>query len=200
VTNPAGSSSVSHTVTVNPVVVANPVAGFYGNPVGSPPQVSGGGSTGQSIDGVASTTVNFLNTSTNGTAYSWDFGDGSGPDTTTTPSHAFSARGIYTVTLTITAPTGAVPYTRSNYVNIGCVVPTFANHSTSEAAGLYSGAGLTGTLWYQQQGAKNASKNPPGAAANIISQAGQPGGNWVAPTKQGNKPYECNYDVTVVYQ
>lgn len=42
--------------------------------------------------------VNFTNTSSNATNYSWNFGDASGA-TTASPTHAYSAAGTYTVTL-----------------------------------------------------------------------------------------------------
>jgi gliding motility-associated-like protein len=44
-------------------------------------------------------TVAFKNSSTNATAYSWDFGDGTPLSTLTSPSHTYTAPGNYTVTL-----------------------------------------------------------------------------------------------------
>lgn len=43
-------------------------------------------------------TVNFANTS-NGVDYSWDFGDGSTLDPSTTPAHTYTTAGTFTVTL-----------------------------------------------------------------------------------------------------
>jgi gliding motility-associated-like protein len=43
-------------------------------------------------------TVSFKNSSTNATAYSWDFGDGTPLSTATSPSHTYTAPGKYNVT------------------------------------------------------------------------------------------------------
>ncbi|MBL0047186.1 MAG: PKD domain-containing protein [Bacteroidetes bacterium] len=52
------------------------------------------------------TTVNFTNTSTGASTYSWDFGDGSPIETTENPSHTFSAVGTYNVSLTVSNNAG----------------------------------------------------------------------------------------------
>jgi PKD repeat protein len=44
------------------------------------------------------TTVNFTNSSTGGTSYDWDFGDGN-TSTLTDPSHTYTSSGTFTVTL-----------------------------------------------------------------------------------------------------
>ncbi|MBI1228398.1 MAG: PKD domain-containing protein [Bacteroidetes bacterium] len=49
--------------------------------------------------------ANFTNTTTNGTSYSWDFGDG-GSSTNANPSHTYAGDGVYTVVLTATGPCG----------------------------------------------------------------------------------------------
>lgn len=43
--------------------------------------------------------VTFTNMSVNANSYSWNFGDGSAAETTTSPSHTFTADGTYNVTL-----------------------------------------------------------------------------------------------------
>ncbi len=53
---------------------------------------------GPSTSGCAPLTVNFTNLSTNGLTYLWDFGDGS-TTTTFSPTHTFTAAGVYTVRL-----------------------------------------------------------------------------------------------------
>ncbi len=50
--------------------------------------------------------VNFDNLSSGIYQFSWDFGDHSQPDDTTSPNHDYSAPGIYDVTLTGTLPNG----------------------------------------------------------------------------------------------
>lgn len=49
--------------------------------------------------------VTFTNSSSNATAYLWDFGDGSATSIVTSPTHSYTTAGTYTVTLTATANT-----------------------------------------------------------------------------------------------
>jgi gliding motility-associated-like protein len=53
---------------------------------------------GPSTSGCAPLTVNFTNLSNNALSFVWDFGDGS-TTTTFSPTHTFTAAGVYTVTL-----------------------------------------------------------------------------------------------------
>ena len=201
VTNTVGSSTRSRTVTVSPVVVPPPVAGFYGTPQsGGSSYFTGGGPTGTPITGGRPLVVNFTNLTTNGTAYSWNFGDGSAASTTTSPQHQYSSLGVFTVVLTVTAPTGGSPYTRSNYVTVGCVVPNFANTSTAAADATWAGANFTGEVFFHKIGSNGSSKSPPGPAATIQSQS-TPGGTFVTPTQANgnNKPFLCGDDITVDY-
>jgi len=62
--------------------------------------------TSSVTSGAAPLSVTFTNTSTGATSYSWDFGDGSLPVTTTSPTHVFTIGGTPTVTLTATGPGG----------------------------------------------------------------------------------------------
>jgi PKD repeat protein len=56
--------------------------------------------------GTAPCVVSFVNTSTNATSYSWNFGDG-GSSFSTNPSHTYSIGGDFTVTLTATNSAGS---------------------------------------------------------------------------------------------
>ncbi len=56
--------------------------------------------------------ANFTNTTTNGTSYAWDFGDG-GTSTMTNPSHTYPGDGVYTVVLTATGPCGTSTATQT---------------------------------------------------------------------------------------
>ncbi len=56
---------------------------------------------------------------TAGMTYSWDFGDGSWPETGVTASHTYYTGGYYAITLTVTDPSGAVSYTYRN-VSVTC--------------------------------------------------------------------------------
>jgi PKD repeat protein len=57
-------------------------------------------------------TVVFTNTSTGGTSYAWDFGDGNS-STEENPSHTYAANGEYTVTLSVTNGCGTVTSTET---------------------------------------------------------------------------------------
>jgi len=205
VTNTQGSSSKSRTVTLTNTPPPPPVAGFYGTPQGSAPQAQGGGPGPNftPIRGSKTLTVNFSNTSTNATSYSWDFGDGSAPDTTAQPQHAYNAIGVYTVALTITTPTGAPGLTRQDYVTVGCLAPNFANTSTATATSAWSGAGFTGAITFQPVGAngnKNKSSTPPSPPKQIASQEGTNGGELYDPTRKNkNAPWECANTVNIRY-
>ncbi len=54
-------------------------------------------------------TANFVNVSSNGAGYSWNYGDGAALETTASPSHIYAAAGTYTVTLTTTGIAGSGP-------------------------------------------------------------------------------------------
>ena len=165
VTNPIGTSVRTRTVEVKSPPAPIPVAGFYGTPVaGQPRYTAGGGDTGTPITGEKNTVVQFTNVSTDGTAYEWDFGDGTRRIDGFGPSAYVHKAGRLYVTLTITAPTGGSPFTRASYVTTGCVVPNFAPHLTSEADAMWSGAGFTGDHLSIKRGRRPAKHNPPNPA------------------------------------
>jgi gliding motility-associated-like protein len=66
-------------------------------------------------------TIPFSNTSTNGTSFLWNFGDGN-TDTSMNPTHTFDSSGIFTITLitTNTSLCGIVSDTsiQTNYINV----------------------------------------------------------------------------------
>jgi PKD repeat protein len=199
ITNTVGSSSHTQTVTVTSPPPPNPVAGFYGTPIaGGSKYIEGGGSAGAAIKGSLDLVVQFTNTSTDGTSYSWDFGDSTPASTSSGPQHTYTKLGIFTVTLTITAPTGGTPSTRTSYVTTGCVVPNFPGTSTSAAQATWTAAGFNGKVTYQGP-TGNAKQNPPSPAQTIKSQTGPaPGGGFVAATKKGPN-WECAGDIELVY-
>src|SRR5688572_22445612 len=68
-------------------------------------------------------TVSFTNTSTNGTSFDWDFGDG-GTSSTNNPSHTYTAAGIYTVTLEADGGAcGTDNLSITNYITINPSLP-----------------------------------------------------------------------------
>ena len=199
VTNTIGTSVRTRTVTVASAPVGPPVAGFYGTPVASPPRyVAGGGSAGAPISGSLPLVVDFTNVSANGTAYSWNFGDGTSASTQSAPQHQYSTLGIFPVTLTITAPAGGSPYIRSSYITTGCLVPNFANTQTSATDATWAAAGHSGQTTFHGVGDKgNGNPNPPGVSRNIVSQS-VPGGTFVAAVKKGST-FVCDVDITLEY-
>jgi PKD repeat protein len=198
VTNTIGSAVQTRLVTVS-TVAPNPVAGFYGVPQGTAPSAQGGGPTGTPIRGSNPVVVDFFNTSTDATDYSWDFGDGSPASTQPAPTHTYNGLGIYAVTLTVTAPAGAPPQTRTNYITVGCLVPNFAGTSTANAQSAWTGAGFSGQIRFRKSGnGGNGNPNPPNPPSNILSQS-TPGGQLIDPTKQGQN-FRCNDSIIVDYQ
>jgi Zn-dependent metalloprotease len=71
------------------------VGGIFSN------AVVAGFSTAQNYFCVLPSTVNFSNTSLNGTSYSWDFGDGSASSSQQNPAHVYSTAGLFTITLIV---------------------------------------------------------------------------------------------------
>jgi PKD repeat protein len=62
---------------------------------------------------LAGLTATFDNMSSNGTDYSWDFGDGSDPSMEENPIHTYGQPGTYTVVLTVTGECGTVTATQT---------------------------------------------------------------------------------------
>lgn len=75
-------------------------------------------------------TVTFTNTSTNGTSYLWDFGDGF-TSTEVNPVHTYAVGGNYTVTLTTTNACGNL----SNTKTVNLTPPPTASFQASPTAG-----------------------------------------------------------------
>jgi len=200
VTNPVGSSTLTRTVTVTTVVVPPPVAGFYGDPLAVAPRYTeGGGPTGTPIRGSLPLVVDFTNTTTGGTTYSWDFGDGSAPGTGVSPQHTYTDLGVFSVTLTVTAPTGGTPITRTVYVTTGCVVPNFNGTSTAAADATWTGAGFNGTTRFRVSGNNgNGNPNPPSPPKTIVSQS-LVGGSFVPATPKNPNGWECAGNILLDY-
>lgn len=200
-TNAAGSSTYTHTVVVTSAAV---VAGFYGT-VPSPcvtatttaPLSEGcGGPTGTNINYSWPMTVNFTNTSTptTGATYSWNFGDGSAASSAATPSHQYTTPGSYTVTLTVTTSTGTNTAVRANYVNGGCVVPSFSGVTSggNTATNLWKGANFQASnLYFWQTDGTYSTNNPSGNNAYTINQQNPQGGAFFNATPTNGNNYAC---------
>ncbi|WP_440945303.1 PGF-pre-PGF domain-containing protein [Methanosarcina sp. T3] len=113
VTNAAGSNKVNkpNYITVTPPQA--PVADFFS------PEVNRFSVFGDSIP--INETVSFTDNSTGSpTSWLWDFGDGA-TSTARNPEHAYSARGGYTVNLTVTNSFGSNTTSKYGYVLVGII-------------------------------------------------------------------------------
>ncbi|MCP4536695.1 MAG: PKD domain-containing protein, partial [Chloroflexi bacterium] len=97
-----------------------PTADFDGNPT----------------SGVAPLSVTFVNHSTVGLTYLWDFGDGQ-TSTIINPTHTYTQTGVYTVTLTVTGLGDSDTLTRTHYIAVSQgVTADFSANPTSGVAPL----------------------------------------------------------------
>jgi PKD repeat protein len=124
VTNSAGSNTFSQTNLIT--VTTTPVAGF--------------------TFAASNNSVNFTNTSSNASSYSWNFGDGN-TSTSENPVHSYAQDGTYPVTLSATNNCGTVVTTQTVVIvtpptagfsasgNTGCAPLTvqFSNESSENA-------------------------------------------------------------------
>lgn len=99
VTNPFGTNTVTQTAYIEVVEEAVPSFAFAIN----------------------SATVQFTNTSSGGTSFEWDFGDGT-TDDTENPAHTYDAKGTYLVTLSVTNACGTVTTTAEVTIDINNIM------------------------------------------------------------------------------
>jgi PKD repeat protein len=163
-----GASSTASEPVTPTGPVGEPIAGFYGTPTGT--ESSGGGSGGATIFGLPGVVVAFTNTSTGtGTmTYSWTLGTGEGSSNQQNPTHTYSTRGTFSVSLTATNSIGSTLYTRTGYVIVGCQVPNFAGVSKNNATSTWTDAGFAS--------ANITIPNPTGAGNYSIATQTLPGG------------------------
>jgi len=97
---------------------------------GPPPPVAD--FTGSPTSGCAPLTVNFTDLSTGDiTSWDWDFGD-DGTSTEQNPSHTYQIPGNYTVSLTVTGPSGSDTETKTDYISVtGAPTADFVGSPTS---------------------------------------------------------------------
>ena len=131
---------------------------------------------------IAGQVVTFTNTSSGAVSYSWDFGDGTIPDTATNPTHVFVGNGPYTVTLTVTSASGSTatatasisPTSPSANANLTQVnLETFAASRSSGSLGTFNSWQGTGVTRTGPVGAKLA----PTSGVGWSGYAGN--ANWV---------------------
>jgi len=110
---PTPGGGPTPTPTPTPAPCAAPVAQF----VGSPP-----------LTGTGQLTVQFTNQSTSGAScaisnWAWNFGDGMTSNAQNPPAHTYTyvgpgARDRFTVTLTVTSPSGTDVESKTNYITV----------------------------------------------------------------------------------
>ncbi len=85
-----------------------------------------------------------------GTSYAWNFGAGQGGVTNATPapvSHQYNTAGTYTVTLTVTYPTGDVSANKTVTIAVSqCKAPKLDGVRRNDAPSRWSAEGFTGTV------------------------------------------------------
>jgi PKD repeat protein len=115
------TGATTQSIVVNPMVTTTytvtgypDVAGCEGNAATYTVYVTGPPSCLFTFDPTACTNVSVaftnLSTSVYAATYSWNFGDGSAPNTTTSPTYNYTDPGTYTVTLTGTSACGTNSY------------------------------------------------------------------------------------------
>ena len=88
---------------------------FYGAGSGAQPPEAAFSATPR--NGTVPLTVTFSNASANAASFLWEFGDG-GTSTASDPAHAYSAPGVYTVSLTATGPGGEDTLREVGYITV----------------------------------------------------------------------------------
>ena len=113
----AGSGGCPDTISQSMVIYAKPVAKFgYTQPV------------------CENTGVQFTDSSTGGTSYSWDFGDGSGTSKLQNPSYTYSVASTYKVVESVKNASGCID-TISRQVTVNAAPnATFAADTTTNSA------------------------------------------------------------------
>ena len=124
---------------------------------------------------------------TNGaTAYSWDFGDGSRPRRRQPALTRIPTLGVFTVTLTVTAPTGGTPVTRTALRHDGMCRAELREHATSAAPARGRRRASAERSTTTSHPATGAATNPPSPAERSTRQSPISGGTFVPATKVGS--------------
>ena len=96
---------------------------------------------GYAGEGLAPSTVSFVNTSSNASSYIWDFGD-NGTSTESNPTHTYRVGGVYTVKLTATGAGGSNSTTKT--INITAPTKYTVTKVTLDSVPFLTS---TGTTW-----------------------------------------------------
>lgn len=102
--------------------------------------------SGSPQTGDAPLEVQFTDLSTSGVytfeSWSWDFGDGSPPDSSRNPLHVYENPGVYTVTLTVTTDNGSASKTKADYIAVENSLPASGPASLALLAAALALAGV----------------------------------------------------------
>lgn len=147
---------------------------------------------------IAPFTVNFNNTSTNGSTFQWNFGDGN-TSTQTSPSHTYTSNGTYNVTLIADggASCGKDTTVKNAYItidnNLPCIItmPSNGSAATQNACSgtLFDSGGPTGNYGANENAVITIS--PTGAADVTL--------NFISFGIEAGQGSTCNYDFLKVY-
>jgi hypothetical protein len=149
---PGASATPAPTATATPSVVVS----FYGTSTST--DFSGGGPSGAQLVGIPTLAVTFYNTTTgtNGQC-TWDFGDGSRVSNACSGSvsHNYTTRGTFTVSLDVDGWSAS----RSNYVLVGCKVPSFSGVRRNDSEDLWASAGFSRSNYHELPGGPGKEQN-----------------------------------------
>ncbi len=146
----------------------------YDNPADEP-DLPGAPPTAAFTEVIEGSTVSFVNTSVNGTSYSWDFGDGNS-STEENPVHTYANDGNYTVVLSATNEFGTTDATANIVIS---------TNSVFNAQTFHGGSSKTWKL------------NP---AANALAVGpGKGSGEWFATTADDITGRACTFDDTYTF-
>ena len=156
---PGGSNTLALTNYITAVAPPPPLMAFTGSPT----------------NGLVPLTVNFTNTTTGATNYSWTFGDGK-TGATTNASNVYTNAGTYTVTLTAYGPGGSNVLTKTSYITVTNPPPPVVAFVGSPTNGLLpltvnftnTTSRATNYIWTFGDGKTGATTN----ASNVYTNAG----------------------------
>ncbi|MBI3133463.1 MAG: M4 family metallopeptidase [Bacteroidetes bacterium] len=143
-------------------------------------------------------TVTFNNTSTNGTSFNWDFGDG-GTSTLNSPSHTYTANGTYSVTLNADGGAcGTDNLTLTNYIIIDNLMPCIVNMPAGGTGNIQTAC--SGTLY--DSGGSTANYGGNQDAQITITPFGATSLSLTINSfdvEAGSSGTNCNYDYLRIY-
>ncbi|MGE0076239.1 MAG: PKD domain-containing protein [Bacteroidales bacterium] len=111
-------------------------------------------------------TIQFTDTTTGATSWSWDFGDGSDLSTLQNPSHTYTTAGNYTISLTVSDGYNTETLQKQDYITVNPFNVMFSADITSgylptvEFTDQSNGTGITSWEWDFGDGYSSTEQNP----------------------------------------